>query len=682
MCIFCTIDVVQTYASSIILADNAVQIQRNHQIFRKNGSDGETVQGLVSLANGFTIDAEAMATLDTSLTVSGPMDLRETGTLQLLGDLFLDASVTLSGGGKIKAHGNTIFMSGDLTLPPSKVLHFMNNAVVDGRDHNLIVDTNSQIFLDTAVSVTFKNMTIKNKRNGVTVPPVRLAAQTTQLTLDDVIMAPVNDFAFPQGQLFINNDVMFTGTSAFIYQSTQPCRVTPNSCLYFDNNTTFSFAPACNDKNLIVLQDSTSSLYLDGCDLKTTLTGIRLTAGRLICDNKMIFDSQATYSVAGLDTQILKTGEDTVNGISWSPNGKYLAVAEQSGNLVKIFTFDGATINFLCSASYAGVIYSINWSPDGKYIAVGVGSPIGGNELQVFSFDGSALTLKDSKDYGSTDLSVVNSVNWSPDGNYLAVGGSNPADPAKQITVYSFNGSTLSINPIASIVYIGDIKVVNWSHDGRYLAVGGNVPTGNIKIYLFNGSTLTLIPGAVVAYGGVNIVNSINWSPDDRYLAVGVGDTVGQLKVYSFSGIELSATLTEKTGCSISYGTQVKSVSWSPDGQYLSAGGSNGTSDLAIYSFNGSTLSFKDSKNYGNSILSVNWRPDGNYLAVGGDSPSAGHEELEIYPVTFTKEPTPQTMNNAIIFGNKNMGSTYNLQTTFLGGCNIEVNGLLNDDSV
>jgi len=288
--IFCTMLVTQSHASNIILADNVAKIQPVHQVLH----DGEKVQGFVRLGGGLTVLAAATGTMDTCLSVSGALDLRDTGILKLLGDLYLDSSVSLSGGGNIKAHGNTIFMSNDLTLPPSKVLNFTNNAVIDGRGHDLIIDTNSQISLDPTVSVTLKNMNIKNKRNGPTTPPIVMDATTSQLTLDDVILAPVNDFNFLQGQLFIKNDVIFTGTSALVYKSTMPCCIAQNSCLYFDTNTTFSYAPASTNKDLIVMTDPTSTLYLDGCDLKTTYTGLRLTTGRLICDNKINFYSYAT----------------------------------------------------------------------------------------------------------------------------------------------------------------------------------------------------------------------------------------------------------------------------------------------------------------------------------------------------------------------------------------------------
>jgi len=652
-----------SFAGSITPGDTAAQIQPYHQVFHKNGDAGEIVQGFVRLGSGFTVLADAMGSLDTRLSVSGAMDLRETGTLQLLSDLYLDSNVSLSSGGKIKAHGNTIFMSGDLTLPPSKVLHFMNNAVVDGRNHSLIVDTNSQIFLDTAVSVTLKNMTIKNKRNATTYPPVRLAAQTTQLTLDNVIMAPINDFSFPQGQMFINNDVMFTGTSAFIYQSTKPCYINSESCLYFDHNTTFSFVPACNDKNLIVLSDATSSLYLDGADLKTTFTGLRLTTGRLICDNKVIFDSQATFSISDLGTQILKTGEASVNSISWSPDGKYLAVGE-TGASIKIMKFDGVTISDITSTSYGNSIYTLKWSPDGKYLAVG-GTGLG---LKIYSFDGSTLVEKTKARYAYGSSEILQSVDWSPDGKFLAIGGNLSSNNFKLV---SFDGIYTRL--LREITCGSYIYSVSWSPDGKYLAIGdtdGNLFSllNKLLIYFFDGSNLSTDPIASYAESNIAHLKGLSWRPDGKYICIGFdpysGHTIA-MRVFYFSGTSLT-----EIDHSVSDFT-VHACKWSSDGKYLAAGG-NGIYESAIYSFVGSpttatsALNLITSKSYGQQIDSLAWRPGDKYLAVGGLIPDAGHEELEIYPVTFVKEPTPQTMNNGIIFGNKNAGSSYNLQTTLL----------------
>jgi len=673
--IFCTMLVMQSHASSITPGYNAMQIQRSPHVLH----DGEIVQGLVRINNGLTVIEAATGTMDTRLSVSGAIDLRDTGILQLLGDLYLDANVTLSGGGNIKAHDNTIFMSGDLTLPPSKTLNFTNNAVIDGRGHDLIIDTNSQISLDSAVSVTLKNMTIKNKRNGPKTPPIILDATTSQLTLDDVIMAPVNDFNFLQGQLFIKNDVIFTGTSALVYKSTMPCRIAQNSCLYFDTNTTFSYAPESSNKDLIVMTDPTSTLYLDGCDLKTTYTGLRLTTGRLICDNKINFETQAGLTL-NLDTQITPTYSfgSQANSVSWSPNGQYLAVGgygTPSGNELQIFYFNGSSLTFITGIDFGATIYSVNWNSNGNRLVVG-GSYLApsGKQLRIYSFAESTLTLLDSKNFSSSYS--IKSTSWSSDNNFLAV------SDGYNIIVYSFDGTTLT--SIDSKIYGNIAQPVNWSPDDQYLAVGGGQPeSGNeLQVYSFNGATLSLTPVAVFAYG--YRILSLNWSPDGQYLAIGgqsPNEGHGELEIYSFDG----STLTLIPGTQIHYGLSIWSVNWSHDGQYLAIGGitpTTGHEEIEVYSFDGTTLTSIIAQNYGTILDAVNWSIDDNFLAVGGMSPAAGHNQAEVYPVRLVKETQTQTMNNTLIFGNKNLGSAYNLQTTLLSGCNIEVNGLLNDDSV
>jgi len=658
--ILCTMLVTQSHASSITPGYDAVQIQPYPHVLY----DGEMVQGLVQLNKGVTVLAAATGTMDTCLSVSGAIDLRDTGILKLLGDLYLDSSVTLSGGGSIKAHGNTIFMSGDLTLPPSKTLNFTNNAVIDGRGHDLIIDTNSQISLDPTVSVTLKNMNIKDKRSSSLYPPIILDATTSQLTLDNVILAPVNDFNFLQGQLFIKNDVIFTGTSALVYKSTMPCRIAPNSCLYFDTNTSFNFAPYSNNKDLLAMTDATSSIYLNGCDLKTTYTGLRLTKGRLICDNKINFDSQYASRISGFATSI-NTSITSLSSLNWSPDGQYLAIGRTAlpSPYVKIYSFYRSSLTEICTGDYASFVYSVNWSPDGRYLAIGGAVSAAG--IQVYSFNGTNLTnlgLAARVNYGGNQ---INSVNWSPNGQFLALGGEKTSE---QIKVYSFNGSTLSNLASCTINYGAAVTSVNWSPNGNYLAICGKKSLAEIKVYSFNGSALSEILSCSTDYGNTNIA-SIKWSPDGNFLAVGGQASNNQIKVYYFTGTALQDTY------SVSYSAAIDAVNWSPDGQFLATGGRLASGQIKVFYFNGTSLSDITgcTVNYGANVNSVDWKPDGQFLAAGS---------LNVYPVSYAQETQTQTMNNTLILGNKNLGSTYNLQTTLLGGCNIEVNGLLNDDSV
>jgi len=188
-----------------------------------------------------------------------------------------------------------------------------------------------------------------------------------------------------------------------------------------------------------------------------------------------------------------------------------------------------------------------------------------------------ALTTFTGTDYGVT--LGVNSVDWSPDGRFLAIGGNGPADPGNEIQVFSFDGTSLSLT--ASFNYSDSsatkVNEINWSPCGRFLAVGGLFPGGlndEIEVFSFDGSSLSLLTGTVTPFG--LLVNSVNWSPCGRYLAVGGRDPEGaagdEIQVFSFDGSSLSLL------DGINYGadgpdTIIVSVDWSPCGRFLAVGG-------------------------------------------------------------------------------------------------------------
>ena len=91
--------------------------------------------------------------------------------------------------------------------------------------------------------------------------------------------------------MFVNNDVKFTGTSAFVYRSPMASFITSGAHLFFDNSTTFSVAPATftdcpysikstyTANNFIRMADQTSQIIFDGCSFFTTMTGCRFGTG-------------------------------------------------------------------------------------------------------------------------------------------------------------------------------------------------------------------------------------------------------------------------------------------------------------------------------------------------------------------------------------------------------------------
>ena len=84
-----------------------------------------------------------------------------------------------------------------------------------------------------------------------------------------------------------------TGTNKFSYTAARTSTISSFGMLTFDHGTTFSYAPRVAKKNLIFMTDETSEIYLNGCTLSSTITGLRLTSGSLTFDNKVTLSSQA-----------------------------------------------------------------------------------------------------------------------------------------------------------------------------------------------------------------------------------------------------------------------------------------------------------------------------------------------------------------------------------------------------
>ncbi|MFH1254580.1 MAG: hypothetical protein V1646_04070 [bacterium] len=686
--IFFTPHFTNLYSGSLGGSPGYFAFQPVHNVFYNR----QSASGFVRLDNGFTVTVTNLGAeskigssviLDTCISVSGAIDLRETNTIFLQSDLILDHGVTFSSSGNIYGYDRSVILHGDLTIPDGKIIHTGGRIVIDGNGHKLLLGNSAQLFIDTDATLTLRNLVLQNTRNQPGHPAVQCASSGSKLCLDDVELAFSDDFYFNRGQLFIHNDVAVTGTSAFVYRSTNPSHITADSVFYFNPATTLDFRPSTAEtadfwgKDLLFMDEATSQLYLNGCTLKTTMTGICLTKGQLIFDNKVSITSAAQLKLNGMGSWLYVSNGDFIESAKFSPDGRYLATGSSvSYSGYDIYIYD-SSLNVIEHTNYGGGINSIDWSPDGRYLAVGGATNADGDELQIYSFDGSSLTLIVSQSYGHEYSPTVFSVNWSPDGRYLAIGGQFPTSE-KELQVYRFDGVSLSLvaDQYGQIEFSAVLSV-NWSPDGRYLAEGEYCYSGGkLRVYGFDGSSLSLVDEA----GSFNSLDSINWSSDGLYLALGVD---GEIQVYEFYDSSLGFLTNEI------YGNDVSSVNWSPDGRYLAIGGGYpdpGHELLEIYSFDGSDITITTSEYLGTEeagfVKSVNWSADGKKLAVGGSTFQYDHGEVEIYTLQYGPETQTQALSNSIVFGNSALGSGYDLNVRVLAGAQVAVDGLLNDDNV
>jgi WD40 repeat protein len=253
-------------------------------------------------------------------------------------------------------------------------------------------------------------MTIKTGTKSTGIAPIRLAATGSKLALNNVTLNLGSDWHFTQGQLFVHNNVVVAGTSAFIYQSPSPSFITSGATWLFDQGTTFSIAPATytsapytldpnatsTPNDFIVTADPSSVLYLNGCSLKTTYTGLRLTHGTVLMDNHVQIDTQAGVDLASNGAAPMTLASSTITGInpisvSWSPDGNYIAIVNTADNTLQIYRYTADNPSnpptLVGSAPTGQNPSHVAWSPDGRLIAV-VNN--GDSTLKIYRFTGAS----------------------------------------------------------------------------------------------------------------------------------------------------------------------------------------------------------------------------------------------------------------------------------------------------
>ncbi|MEM3564526.1 MAG: hypothetical protein QXR19_14930 [Candidatus Jordarchaeaceae archaeon] len=230
--------------------------------------------------------------------------------------------------------------------------------------------------------------------------------------------------------------------------------------------------------------------------------------------------------------------------------------------------------------------FSVLWSPDGKHLACShplgiylwdLGEKVTEEELEQLIPPNQLERLED--ELGGLDellgpLGVllrvgrnIVSVCWSPDGRYIAGGGADGTitiwDSEKGIRRRTLYKSS----PVLSVC---------WSPDGRYIAGGG--ADGTITIWDFESemnieSLLDYVErGETVSYINLgDTIKSISWSPNGQYIAVAVGN------------IEILDVNSEERLKTYQSDRAINCVCWSPDGHYIAGGTSDNM--LIIWTF-------------------------------------------------------------------------------------------------
>jgi WD40 repeat protein len=297
---------------------------------------------------------------------------------------------------------------------------------------------------------------------------------------------------------------------------------------------------------------------------------------------------------SGKELLTLSGHGDSVEDVTWSPDGKRLATGSDDGT-AKVWAAETGK-ELLTLLGHSGIrSVSWNWNPDEAWLATGsVDSRVTlwdadtGKELNYETPIGCGVAWR-PKDYreerywlatvggGSGILlwdirtrnqllihydEAIISMAWSHDGNFFATGGWETDKLAKVWDVETRK----ELRSLSG--HNGGIYGVSWSPDGSRLTTGSN--DGTAKVWDVRSCkqvlTLTLKPP-----GGWNEVWAVAWSPNGKWLATGSQD--GIPRVWD---AETGKELLRLRG----HTQPIKSVAWSPDGQRLATSSEDKTTKV------------------------------------------------------------------------------------------------------
>jgi WD40 repeat protein len=299
------------------------------------------------------------------------------------------------------------------------------------------------------------------------------------------------------------------------------------------------------------------------------------------------------------------TGHGTwVNSVTWSPDGTRVA-SGSSDWTVRVWDVPSGR-NVATLTGFEGGVNVVAWSPDGRYLAMGSADPH--FPLQIWDAIHWAPVFRSDPapvHTGAQD-SDLDSLSWSPDSKYLAAGleGVTTMGGPVDSWVKVFAAGAWQIS--ASLLHPDGVTSVTWTPDGKELVFGSSVSQGQLesKVVAWSpfgseGTSQTLIILAVQD----ELVTTIAWAPNGARIATNADEAV---KVWDIANKQNTITFTGNTG-------SVKSVAWSPAGNYVAAGSWDRTAKVWDVNTGRNVATFR----HGDLVNSVAWSPDGKLLATG-----------------------------------------------------------------
>jgi len=229
----------------------------------------------------------------------------------------------------------------------------------------------------------------------------------------------------------------------------------------------------------------------------------------ILDQGRMVFGTvkSGTFPVKITDPSLLPAG--TVNGVAYSPDGKWLAVASGSTPYLILYKRTGDV--FLKQPDLDGKptsdCYCVAFSPNGKYFTVGTS---GSTTVHYKIVDDVFTKLTRPVSYPS---GTVYGADYSEDGTYLALSQSS----SPYLVIYKIDDVVFTKLPDPETKPTAACHGIKFSHNGIYLAVSSDA-SPYMLVYKRTGDVFDKIsnPASLPTGDG----NGLAWGKNDEYLAV------------------------------------------------------------------------------------------------------------------------------------------------------------------
>jgi WD40 repeat protein len=277
-----------------------------------------------------------------------------------------------------------------------------------------------------------------------------------------------------------------------------------------------------------------------------------------------------------IDTDPTGTGYDA----KWSPNGEFLAVAQNSSPYINIYQKQGLSLTKLANPGTipAASAFCVAWSPNGEFLAVGHGYST--RSLSIYQRSGSTFTKL--TDGASWPTDTVYSLSWSPNGEYLACAHGN----SPYLSVYRRSGTTFTILTAPASPPTATGRAVRFSPGGTriWFLQSTTGLTDELRQYSYSSTAIGTLTNSFDGYAP-GAFSDIAMHPDSYQMAVAPGEGLGRVDIYTRSGSTWTLNQTLNAG---SGATTANRCVYSLNGKYLAVG-SSGNNYVYIYEIDGTT---------------------------------------------------------------------------------------------